>query len=237
MDENTSGLSLADYYTAIKAEHEANNAWSAEQAQKAMDYQTEMSNSAHQREVADLKAAGLNPVLSAGGQGATTGSGIAGQRGDENVQALYGLVKESMKAMMTQANAMQNTAKYISGASGSSSPLKLHDSSKATSSNDSGVKEKEGISKADEKALSNAVAMMTGSKFSEAAALVHGVLKVLDVAGQRYDIAKTDEYQKMVKGPASSQYGAMYILPGIEKLANIVSAKEATKYANHRKSK
>lgn len=52
-------------------------AFSAQQAKAQMDFQERMSGTAHQREVKDLQAAGLNPLLSVN-SGASTPSGASG---------------------------------------------------------------------------------------------------------------------------------------------------------------
>ena len=75
--------------------------FNAQEAAKSRSWQEYMSNTAHQREIRDLKAAGLNPVLSAmGGNGAAvtsgaTASGVtsAGAKGGGDTSANAALVQ------------------------------------------------------------------------------------------------------------------------------------------------
>lgn len=75
--------------------------FNAQEAAKSRSWQEYMSNTAHQREIKDLKAAGLNPVLSAmGGNGASvtsgaTASGVtsAGAKGEVDTSANAALVQ------------------------------------------------------------------------------------------------------------------------------------------------
>lgn len=79
------------------------NAWSAS---RQMKFQERMSNTAHQREVADLRAAGLNPILSASHGGASTPGGAGFTA--ENVGAPIGNAMASAQAFKLAKQEQEN---------------------------------------------------------------------------------------------------------------------------------
>lgn len=84
-------------------------------ARNQMAFQERMSSTAHQRETKDLIAAGLNPVLSAGGSGASTPSGAEGDISNDQIFALLGQVIETSAK---QAAGMQDALNYFASSSG-----------------------------------------------------------------------------------------------------------------------
>lgn len=94
---------LTEYANLINSQTQLNNSWSAEQALKQMQFQERLSNTAHQREVADLKAAGLNPVLSASSNGASSPTGAMGSTDTSGVAAITDIAVQLAKAQSASA--------------------------------------------------------------------------------------------------------------------------------------
>ena len=107
-----SSLDLAKYNNEWNASQvDKMNAFNAEQAQSQMDFQERMSNTSHQREVKDLIAAGLNPVLSANnGASSPAGSSASGGAASADTSATNVKAQLFMQQMQVGAQLAQTQA-------------------------------------------------------------------------------------------------------------------------------
>jgi len=104
MDALGFGAGLASGLLSYTGQRDANRA-SAKQADKQMAFQERMSSTAYQRAMADMKAAGLNPILAYSQGGASSPAGAFAQQ-----QSALGPAVSSARDSLRQRAEVKNLA-------------------------------------------------------------------------------------------------------------------------------
>ena len=93
------------------AESAKQREWASRENQLIRDWETNMSNTAYQRSVADLKKAGLNPILAYSQGGASTPTASSGSGSSASYQASGGDTISSI--INSLANAAQAVSSFL----------------------------------------------------------------------------------------------------------------------------